>query len=62
VEVDGQVFSSKVEAMKKLKRGPRYIEKNGKPLPGPPLKGGKNRQAEKEEYIHLQRTQEVLVR
>lgn len=32
VEVDGQVFSSKVEAMKKLKRGPRYIEKNGKPL------------------------------
>lgn len=32
VEVDGQVFSSKVEAMERLKRGPRYIEKHGKPL------------------------------
>lgn len=32
VEVDGEIFSSKVEAMKTLRRGPKYIEKHGKPL------------------------------
>lgn len=31
VEVDGQVFSSKVEAMKTLRRGPKYIAKHGTP-------------------------------
>ena len=32
VKVDGEIFSSKVEAMKALRRGPKYIEKHGKPL------------------------------
>ena len=32
VKVDGEIFSSKVEAMKALGRGPKYIEKHGKPL------------------------------
>lgn len=32
IRVDGETFSSKAEAMKALRRGPRYIEKHGKPL------------------------------
>ena len=32
IEVDGEIFSSKVEAIKTLRRGAKYIEKHGKPL------------------------------